>query len=152
MLRELGAHRAMAVVRGTMDYTVVVTQLDSPHAVVCSCECQYFADHSICKHVWAVLLTIESVRAGPAEAEQSCADADGAAHPATLPRPRFRTAETPECPCQGTITLEIINLGDYPIELHPSMPICQLVVEEVRGVPFRNDSQFQGQVRAVGGG
>ena len=32
----------------------------------------------------------------------------------------------------------------------PTMPICQLVVEEVVGQPFRNDSQFQKQSRPTG--
>jgi len=51
---------------------------------------------------------------------------------------------------EGTITLELCNLGPQAISLYPGMPICQLIVEEVRGTPFRNDSQFQGQ-RAPGG-
>ncbi len=41
-------------------------------------------------------------------------------------------------------------MGQYPISLHPLMPICQLIVEEVRGAPFRNDSQFQSQSRPAG--
>ncbi len=61
------------------------------------------------------------------------------------------TAPTIHAGFAGTITLEIINLGDYPISLHPLMPICQLIIEEVRGVPFRNDGQFQGQAHSTGG-
>ncbi len=60
------------------------------------------------------------------------------------------TAPTIHAGFEGTITLEIINLGDYSISLYPGMPICQLIIEEVRGVPLRNDSQFQGQGRAIG--
>lgn len=60
------------------------------------------------------------------------------------------TAPTIHAGFEGTITLEIINLGRYSISLHPGMPICQLVIEEVRGVPFQNDSQFHGQSRAIG--
>ena len=60
------------------------------------------------------------------------------------------TAPTIHAGFEGTITLEIINLGEYPISLHPLMPICQLIIEEVRGLPFRNDSQFQGQSRTIG--
>lgn len=60
------------------------------------------------------------------------------------------TAPTIHAGFEGTITLEIINLGRYPISLYPGMPICQLVIEEVRGTPFRRDSQFQGQARSVG--
>lgn len=60
------------------------------------------------------------------------------------------TAPTIHAGFKGTITLEMINLGPYSIVLHQLMPICQLLVEEVRGVPFRNDSQFHGQSRAAG--
>ena len=60
------------------------------------------------------------------------------------------TAPTIHAGFEGTITLEIINLGRYAISLHPGMPICQLIVEEVLGAPFRRDSQFQGQMRLVG--
>ncbi len=60
------------------------------------------------------------------------------------------TAPTILAGFQGTITLEMINLGEYPIQLYPLMPICQLIIEEVRGIPFRNDSQFQGQSQNVG--
>jgi dCTP deaminase len=37
----------------------------------------------------------------------------------------------------GTIILELINLGAFDILLYPNVPICQLIVEEVRGIPFR---------------
>jgi dUTPase len=60
------------------------------------------------------------------------------------------TAPTIHAGFSGTITLELCNLGPANISLYPGMPICQLIVEAVEGVPFRNDSQFQGQ-RAVGG-
>jgi dCTP deaminase len=60
------------------------------------------------------------------------------------------TAPTIHAGFSGTITLEIINLGKYPIALYPEMAICQLIIEEVRGLPFHNDSQFQGQRRAIG--
>ena len=60
------------------------------------------------------------------------------------------TAPTIHAGFEGTITLEIINLGEYAISLHRLMPICQLIIEEVRGVPFMNDSQFQGQSRTIG--
>jgi len=55
------------------------------------------------------------------------------------------TAPTIHAGFKGTITLELINLGMVPILLYPGAPICQLIVEQVHGVPFRNDSQFQGQ-------
>lgn len=60
------------------------------------------------------------------------------------------TAPTIHAGFEGTITLELCNLGPCSIALYPLMPICQLIVERVEGVPFRNDSQFQGQV-APGG-
>ena len=50
----------------------------------------------------------------------------------------------------GTITLEFYNMGPINISLYPRSPICQLIVEAVLGIPFRNDSQFQGQ-QAPGG-
>jgi hypothetical protein len=39
----------------------------------------------------------------------------------------------------------MINLGPARIVLWPGMPIAQLIVEEVKGVPLPNRSQFQGQ-------
>ncbi len=60
------------------------------------------------------------------------------------------TAPTIHSGFSGTITLELSNLGPVPISLYPGVPICQLIVEEVRGIPFRNDSQFQHQSRASG--
>lgn len=60
------------------------------------------------------------------------------------------TAPTIHAGFSGTITLELINLGPIPISLFPGAPICQLILEEVKGVPFRNDSQFQGQTTAGG--
>lgn len=60
------------------------------------------------------------------------------------------TAPTIHSGFSGTITLELMNLGPVPISLFPGIPICQLIVEEVRGTPFRNDSQFQHQSRASG--
>lgn len=60
------------------------------------------------------------------------------------------TAPTIHAGFGGTITLELYNLGPFSITLYPRAPICQLIVETVKGVPLRNDSQFQGQ-RAPGG-
>lgn len=55
------------------------------------------------------------------------------------------TAPTIHAGFSGTITLEIINLGPTTIVLYPEARICQLIVEEVQGRPFRNESQFQGR-------
>lgn len=60
------------------------------------------------------------------------------------------TAPTIHAGYAGTITLELINFGPFPISLYPGAPICQLIVEQVHGKPFRNDSQFQDQSRAGG--
>jgi dCTP deaminase len=60
------------------------------------------------------------------------------------------TAPTVHAGFKGTITLELYNLGPFNISLYPGAPICQLIVETVLGVPFRNDSQFQGQRQAGG--
>lgn len=60
------------------------------------------------------------------------------------------TAPTIHAGFDGTITLELSNLGPCNISLYPGAPICQLIVEEVAGQPFRNDSQFQGQERPGG--
>ncbi len=60
------------------------------------------------------------------------------------------TAPTIHSGFAGTITLELINLGPCNISLYPGAPICQLIVEEVRGTPFRNNSQFHGQSKPGG--
>ncbi len=60
------------------------------------------------------------------------------------------TAPTIHAEFNGTITLELINLGTLDIALYPQMPICQLIVEQVHGTPFSNVSQFQGQSKPGG--
>ncbi len=60
------------------------------------------------------------------------------------------TAPTIHSGFSGTVTLELINLGPCNIALYPGTPICQLILETVSGVPFRNDSQFQNQARPGG--
>lgn len=60
------------------------------------------------------------------------------------------TAPTIHAGFNGTIALEMMNLGNYPILLYNGMKICQLIVEEVSGIPFVNYSQFQGQTTAPG--
>ncbi|MEJ0037514.1 MAG: dCTP deaminase [Gammaproteobacteria bacterium] len=60
------------------------------------------------------------------------------------------TAPTIHAGFAGTITLELYNLGPFSISLYPGAYVCQLIVETVKGVPLRNDSQFQGQ-HAAGG-
>jgi dCTP deaminase len=60
------------------------------------------------------------------------------------------TAPTVHPGWRGQLTLEMINLGPARILLRPGMPIAQLIVEEVRGLPIFNKSQFQGQVTPSG--
>lgn len=60
------------------------------------------------------------------------------------------TAPTVHPGFSGTLTLEMINLGPADILLVPGMYIAQLIVEEVRGCPSENPSQFQGQGTAAG--
>jgi dCTP deaminase len=55
------------------------------------------------------------------------------------------TAPTVHPDFEGTLTLEIINLGPAKFILRPGMPIAQLIVEEVSGIPFKNPSVFKGQ-------
>lgn len=60
------------------------------------------------------------------------------------------TAPTVHPGFAGTLTLEMINLGPTSFLLRPGMPIAQLIVEEVRGIPRSNPSQFQGQTTPEG--
>jgi dCTP deaminase len=60
------------------------------------------------------------------------------------------TAPTVHPGFDGTLTLEMANLGKWPILLLPGMAIAQLLVEEVKGLPYPNPSQFQGQSSPVG--
>lgn len=55
------------------------------------------------------------------------------------------TAPTVHPGFQGNLTLEMINLGPADFLLVPDMHIAQLIVEEVRGCPIENPSEFQGQ-------
>lgn len=60
------------------------------------------------------------------------------------------TAPTIHNTFQGRITLEMMNLGVYPIMLTLDRPVCQLLVEEVLGEPTDYTSTFQGQQRPAG--
>jgi dCTP deaminase len=60
------------------------------------------------------------------------------------------TAPTIHAGFEGTLTLEIIILGNTGIVFMPGMKICQLILEEVSGTPFPNPSQFQGQSKPSG--
>lgn len=60
------------------------------------------------------------------------------------------TAPTIHPDWEGQLTLEMINLGPARILLRPGMPIAQLIIEEVKGIPFADVSQFQGQTSPEG--
>ncbi len=60
------------------------------------------------------------------------------------------TAPTIHAGWDGNITLELRNLGTQSIRLQAGEPICQLILEEVRGVPFENRSQFHEQQSPTG--
>jgi dCTP deaminase len=60
------------------------------------------------------------------------------------------TAPTIHAGFEGTITLEIINLGCADFLLYPGLKICQLIIEQVKGIPTEAPNQFKGQHNAVG--
>ena len=60
------------------------------------------------------------------------------------------TAPTIHAGFHGRITLEMINLGKWPLLLKPNIPICQLIIEQVDGDPAESVSQFQGQMKSTG--
>ena len=60
------------------------------------------------------------------------------------------TAPTIHAGFDGTLTLEMINLGNAGFTLFPGMAICQLILESVFGDPSANPSQFQGQITPAG--
>ncbi len=60
------------------------------------------------------------------------------------------TAPTIHAGFRGPITLEIINLGPYEILLEAGTYICQLIIEEVKGIPIITPSQFRGQTTPIG--
>lgn len=60
------------------------------------------------------------------------------------------TAPTIHAGFFGTITLELINLGFASFLLKPGLAVCQLVIEEVQGVPTSGPSQFAGQSEPEG--
>jgi hypothetical protein len=76
------------------------------------------------------------------------------------PLPKIPDESGPECPYQtSAVDLRLGNEISYftqglPVNVDLRQggfaPICQLIVETVQGVPFRNDSQFHGQEAAGG--
>lgn len=55
------------------------------------------------------------------------------------------TAPTVHAGFEGPITLEIINLGPNSFILSPELFVCQLIIENVHGLPVETPNQFKGQ-------
>ena len=60
------------------------------------------------------------------------------------------TAPTIHAGFEGNITLEMINLSEINFLLYPGMYICQLIVEQVHGLPQEAPNQFKGQRKPAG--
>lgn len=60
------------------------------------------------------------------------------------------TAPTIHSGFEGTLTLEMINLGPMDFLLHVDMHICQLIIEEVCGLPAEAPNQFKLQATPSG--
>ena len=60
------------------------------------------------------------------------------------------TAPTIHAGFEGPITLEIMNLGPSSIILTQGLAICQLILEQVDGIPGSRASQFAGQTDPAG--
>lgn len=60
------------------------------------------------------------------------------------------TAPTIHAGFEGSVTLEIINLGSHDFLLSPKMSVCQLIIEEVKGSPVDAPNQFKGQTSPAG--
>lgn len=60
------------------------------------------------------------------------------------------TAPTVHAGFDGTLTLEMINLGPNKLSLFSDMAICQLIIEAVLGEPTPKMGQFQGQSTPAG--
>lgn len=58
------------------------------------------------------------------------------------------TAPTVHAGWKGRLTLEIKNLGSNPVTLYQGMPICQLILEEVLGIPFSQSQPVRGSNRS----
>jgi dCTP deaminase len=61
------------------------------------------------------------------------------------------TAPTIHANFRGRITLEMANLGPFRLSLKPGMPICQLIIEEVKGqISAKANPTFIGQQSPTG--
>lgn len=107
--------------------------------------------YALPKNKFILAQTLEKVQL-PIRADRPCyaARIEGRSSFARIGLLVHFTAPTIHAGFEGTITLEMINLAEYPISLFPGMEICQLMIEEVSSTPFRNPSEFQSQSTPTG--
>lgn len=74
-----------------------------------------------------------------------CGRVEGRSSHARLGLVVHLTAPTIHADFEGTITLEMVNFGAYPLELTPGVKVCQLIIETVDGIPEFVGNQFRGQ-------
>ena len=110
------------------------------------------APHHLKQNQFVLGMTIERVGLPIPKDGKTCLAAriEGKSSRARLGLLVHFTAPTVHPGYDRTLTLEMINLGASEIALVPGMPIAQLIIEEVRGIPNENPSQFQGQTRPEG--
>lgn len=60
------------------------------------------------------------------------------------------TAPTIHAGFEGPITLEMLCHSETAFTLYPGMPICQLILEPLAGIPVESESQFQHQDTPTG--
>ncbi|MBX3436262.1 MAG: dCTP deaminase [Planctomycetaceae bacterium] len=103
-------------------------------------------------HQFVLGVTLETVGLPIIEGRDTCLAAriEGKSSRARTALLIHFTAPTVHPGWDGRLVLEMINLGACPILLTPMMYIAQLIVEEVKGIPRRSDSQFQNQATAAG--
>ncbi len=54
-----------AVVQGDSEYEVMLDWGFSREQLAVCCTCPYYADHSVCKHIWATILAADAANTGP---------------------------------------------------------------------------------------
>ena len=60
-----GASDFRAFVEGESQYEVILDWGISREQLAVCCTCPYYADHSVCKHIWATILTADAANIGP---------------------------------------------------------------------------------------
>ncbi len=101
-------------------------------------------------HDFVLARTLEKVALPKKEQPYLGARIEGKSSRARLGLIVHCTAPTVHPDFEGTLTLEIANLGPATILLVPGMYIAQLIVEEVNGEIVENRSSFQGQTHPSG--